>query len=222
MTEKNELRNIYKTRRNGMSRHDTAPLSARICAALIGSDLFLDAAYLYAYYPLGSEADVRLIAQTAWQEGKHVAFPKVCGEKMRYFEVTDFGQLAEGTFGVMEPVEEAGAVPVDWRVESAASPLLVLVPGIAFDMAGNRMGYGKGYYDRHFADCAGPQSTSDAAGRGKADSADTASRNGTDAAVILVGVAYASQVAERRLPAEAHDLVVSYLVTEEGIFRVGE
>ncbi len=194
MDEKREFRNIYRTRRNGMSHSELVPLSEQICANLTGSDLFCCADSIYAYYPLGNEADVRPVAKTAWLQGKRVAFPKVFGDEMRYFEVEDFGQLAEGSFGVMEPEQECGAAPVDWVGECA---LLVLVPGVAFDRNGNRMGFGKGYYDRHFK-----------------DSADIPG-------MTLVGVAYGMQIADL-LPTEEHDLAVPYIVTEEGIIAAAD
>ncbi len=204
-----------------MSLRDTEPLSARICSHILDSSLFRDAQYLYAYYSLGNEVNVRLVAQTAWQEGKRVAFPKVIGEDMRFFEVTDFGQFAEGAFGIMEPLEAAGAEEVDWMREgeeasgrvpdrapgrALGSNLLVLVPGVAFDREGNRMGRGKGYYDRYFEDFTG--------------SPDGGAQINSTRSITLLGVAYEPQIADH-LPAEPHDLVVPYLVTEEGIIRIG-
>ncbi|MCC8065802.1 MAG: 5-formyltetrahydrofolate cyclo-ligase [Lachnospiraceae bacterium] len=189
MTEKQNVRDHYKQLRNEMSQGQVETLSLKICEHLISSDLFLQAEYLYAYAPLGNEVDIRPVVEAAWQQGKQVAFPKVFGEEMRYFEVTSFSQLKEGTFHVMEPEESAGAAPVDWRGERG---LLVLVPGVAFDRKGNRMGYGKGYYDRHFADLDTSQGES------------------------FTGVAYELQIAER-LPTEDFDLSVTSLVTELGM-----
>ncbi len=214
MEEKQEYRKIYKTLRSGMTRHDVDSLSARICSHILESGLYSFAQYIYAYYPLDCEADVRLVAQTAWQDGKHVAFPKVSGDEMDFFEVTDFGQLAEGTYGILEPAE--GCMPVNWLKEGRdpsgrepESSLLVLIPGVAFDWQGTRMGRGKGYYDRYFADLKGlNDSMSDNNLRGA--SVDAPLR------VNLLGVAYACQIADR-LPAERHDLRVSYVVTERGI-----
>ena len=101
---------------------------------------------------------------------------------MRYFEISSFSELEEGTFHVMEPVEMH---PVDW--ENA----LVLVPGVAFDRQCNRMGYGKGYYDRFF--------------EGKPD-------------CVKLGVAYELQVSDQ-LPAEENDLPMEYLVTEKEMWK---
>ncbi len=204
-----------------MSRRDVDSESAQICGHILDSEMYRGAQYIYAYYPLGNEVDVRLVAQTAWQEGKHVAFPKVFGDDMRFFEVTDFGQLAEGAFGVMEPDEDAGAIPVDWMSETGGnsilpgrepkSRLLVLVPGIAFDMQGNRMGHGKGYYDRYFAQLTGSDDSTSGNNSLRGASVDAPRR------VSLLGVAYSCQIAER-LPAEKYDLTVPCLVMEKGIF----
>lgn len=120
--------------------------------------------------------------------GKRVAFPKVFGEEMRFYEVSSFVEFTEGTFGVKEPPEEN---PVDWRCGRNA---LVLTPGVAFDRSGNRMGFGKGYYDRHFSgahDC------------------------------VMLGVAYELQVTDR-LPAGRFDVPLPWLVTEDGIHHTEE
>ncbi len=198
--EKESVRNAYREKRDEMDRGQAETLSSNICAHLTVSDLFAQAEYIYAYAPLGNEADIRPAVETAWHQGKRVAFPKVFGEEMRFFEVTDFAQLEEGAFGIMEPSEAAGAEPVDWRApesrcggkgsDAPAEMLLVLVPGVAFDHSGHRLGFGKGYYDRHFAASGG--------------------------AVTLLGVAYAFQIAEA-LPTELHDLRVSHLLTEGGL-----
>jgi len=186
MANKKEVRSLYKERRNGMLPGQVEDLSARICQNILRSRLFDSARFLYAYYPLGNEADVRPVIQEAWRQGKRVAFPKVFGNKMRFFEVTGFEQLSEGTFGVMEPCEEK---PADWR---SGKKLLVLTPGVAFDYQGNRMGFGKGYYDRHFS--------------GKRD-------------YMMLGVSYELQIAEQ-IPTGDFDVPMKWIVTENGLTEV--
>ncbi|MCC8017558.1 MAG: 5-formyltetrahydrofolate cyclo-ligase [Lachnospiraceae bacterium] len=192
MTQKQEMRKKYRTLRNDMDRDSAERLSARICRRISESPLFKNAKYIYAYYPLGNEADIRPVVEEAWRKGKCVAFPKVFGEELRFFEVEDFAQLSEGAFGVMEPSEDGETdssdgpsrpVPVDWRGEEA----LVLTPGVAFDRKGNRMGFGKGYYDRHFAG---------------------------DNRCVMMGVAYELQIADQ-LPADPFDVVMSCIMTEQ-------
>ena len=116
-------------------------MSKPVCEHILTSNFYCQSQYIYAYYPLGNEVDIRPVIEKAWKDGKHVAFPKVFGKQMTYFEVSGFEQLHPGTFHVMEPEE---TLPVEWE------KALVLTPGVAFDRDRNRMGYGGGYYDRYF------------------------------------------------------------------------
>lgn len=180
--EKREIRKKYKTARHQMEQRQVSALSQEICKHIIESSIFQSAGHIFAYYPLGNEADVRPVVKAAWRMGKHVAFPKVFGDVMRYFEISDFSQLHPGTFGVMEPEETC---PVDWN------HALVLTPGVAFDQKGNRMGFGKGYYDKYlakFPEC------------------------------ITIGVSYGLQLAEQ-IPVEVTDIPLDYMVTETGMWK---
>ena len=163
-----------------MAPEQALSLSAGICEIIKNSEYYKQARQIYAYCPLGNEADICPLIEEAWRSGKQVAFPKVFGKEMRYFEMRDFAQLAKGAFGVMEPPE---TIPADWP------DALVLVPGVAFDRAKNRMGYGGGYYDRYFAE---------------------------KESHILLGVAYAFQIAEY-IPTEATDRRMDAVATERGI-----
>ena len=80
------------------------------------------------------------ILEQALRDGKQVAVPKVYGEEMRFICLTDLTRVEKGYAGIPEPVADE---PV------AQDPkALVLMPGLAFDPQGNRMGYGGGFYDK--------------------------------------------------------------------------
>ncbi len=181
MTAKQQIRKKYKTLRNEMSSKEVRGKSDQICKNIIFSELFQNAEKILAYAPLGNEVDIRPVIEEGWKQKKKIAFPKVFGDAMKYFEINDFSELEEGTFHVMEPKEDH---LIDW------SDALVLVPGVAFDRKKNRMGYGKGYYDRFFEGKTG---------------------------CIELGVAYELQVAEQ-LPTEENDLPMEYLVTEKNLW----
>lgn len=183
INSKKEIRKKYKTMRDQMDQREVRTLSERICEHIINLDDFSKAEYIYAYYPLGNEADIRAAVEEAWRLGKRVAFPKVFGDEMRFFEIDDFSHLHPGTFGVMEPEENQ---PADWQ------QVLILVPGVAFDMTGNRMGFGKGYYDRYLEQM--PEA-------------------------VTVGIAYGLQIAEY-IPTEPTDVRLNYVVTEEDIRKI--
>ena len=93
------------------------------------------------YHPLWDEVDTRPLIQHALSGGKRVILPTVHGDDIVTVEVTAATEWREGDFGILEPV----APPYDGTID------LVVVPGVAFDSNGGRLGRGRGYYDRFLA-----------------------------------------------------------------------
>ena len=83
-----------------------------------------------------------MLAQ-ALRDGKKVAVPKVYGDTMRFVYLEDLSCVAEGYAGIPEPIADE---PVAFDTKA-----LVLMPGLAFDRAGHRIGYGGGFYDKFLA-----------------------------------------------------------------------
>ena len=99
---------------------------------------------ILAYWPLPDEVDIRPLIDQLVAEGKTVVLPKVTGdETMELRRYTSRADLQEGAFHIMEPI---GEVFEDYYKIDVA-----LIPGMAFDAAGHRLGRGKGYYDRFLA-----------------------------------------------------------------------
>jgi 5-formyltetrahydrofolate cyclo-ligase len=151
--------------------------------------LVLPAAALVAgYWPVRDEIDVRGLLGVLIDDGHAVALPVVAGpERLLAFRRWRPGDaLAAGAFGLSEPQPQAPAV----------TPQALIVPLLAFDRAGYRLGYGRGYYDRTLQAlrAAGP--------------------------VLAVGVAFAAQeVAE--LPRDGFDQRLDWIVTERGARAFG-
>lgn len=103
----------------------------------------LKAQTILVYAANKNEVDLTWFVNQMWQMGKQVAFPLCRGESMDFFEVTSYDQLESGAFGILEP--KGLKQPI---VPNAST--LVCVPGIAFSDDGNRIGMGRGYYDRYF------------------------------------------------------------------------
>ena len=138
---KRKLRADMKRKRDGLNQEERKRWSDGICRNLQGQPAFRKAETVCFYYPLGSEANLLPLAQTALAFGKQVAFPRVDGSEMEFYHVFSLERFAQGPFHVMEPVGNEAV---------RGQEMLVFVPGLAFDENGSRMGYGKGYYDRYF------------------------------------------------------------------------
>ena len=177
--KKQELRKKAKEIRKGLSVGERKQAAQRIGSQLISWFEKSQISRVYCYYPLGNEADILELTKELLTKGIAIAFPKVFGEDMVFYEIHDFEKdFAEGSFHIMEPCTEE---TVDW------SDACVLVPGLGFDLVGNRLGYGKGYYDRYFSNHEYQK---------------------------LIGVAYEASVFEQ-LPSQGRDLKMDLLCTEE-------
>lgn len=138
------LRAHHRAVRDVMTAEDAARKSGAICDRILASKPYRDAGIIYAYYPLGSEADCRAVIRRGLADKKIIALPRVGRDlQMEFYRIESLWDVAEGSFHVMEPTEEC---PLLREREG-----LVLVPGLVFDRTGNRYGYGKGYYDRYLA-----------------------------------------------------------------------
>jgi 5-formyltetrahydrofolate cyclo-ligase len=124
-------------RRDSLSAKERERLGRLAQEHVIATGRFQSAKVVGAYFATGSEVRTGLIIDAAKRLGKTVTLPRVEGDMITFYEFSSETDLAEGRFGIMEP-----------RPLSLARPDLVIVPGIAFDAKGCRIGYGKGYYDR--------------------------------------------------------------------------
>jgi len=139
---KPELRRFIRTQKKQYSAAELAAKSEEICNMVLASACWQEASTLLLYYPLKDEVDVRPLITEAFNGGKQVLLP-VCKEddlELRLYEGEP--SLSVGAFGIMEPTGPLFAI------EDYPEIQLALIPGMAFDKAGHRLGRGKGYYDR--------------------------------------------------------------------------
>ena len=146
---KRALRAYYKQVRHELGEGRRAAADAGIEANMLTLPAFVDAEVLLAYLDFGSEVRTRGIIQAAWDAGKVVALPWcVPGtHEMRWYRVTSFEALVRSKLGVQEPVPDAA----NEQPISTGRHMLALVPGLTFDAAGYRLGYGGGFYDTFLA-----------------------------------------------------------------------
>ena len=173
---------------------DARRKSERIAVHLLASPLFSNARTVLAYATTRSEVQTLAILEKAISHpAKTLSLPRVTDPAalaMDAYRVTSLRDLVPGSFGIPEPVPARAALVEPGTID------LVLVPGLAFDRSGHRLGYGKGFYDVYLKRLR------------------KSSQNSSKA--IAVGVCFAFQLAAL-VPADAHDVAVDYVVTEDGL-----
>ncbi|WP_321365564.1 5-formyltetrahydrofolate cyclo-ligase [uncultured Desulfuromusa sp.] len=154
-------------------------LSQQVQQQLLRSDCFVQAKTIALYSPINNEVATEKIFAAAQRRDKKIYYPRVNGDELEFFEVFAAADLSPGCFGVAEPVAGEG-ISVDTLD-------LIVVPGIAFDLRGHRLGYGRGYYDRQLEK--------------------------TSVKTVTVGLSFEAQVLTL-LPAEVHDRPLDFIATE--------
>ena len=142
--DKKALRREIGAKKRALSAAEVEARSAVLAEKLYATDQYRQARALYAYLSFNQEVRTGPIIERAWADGKRVAVPKVVGGSMVFIWIDSFDNLApQGAYQIMEPVGD-GPVADD-------KTALMLMPGLAFDPQGHRVGYGGGYYDRYLA-----------------------------------------------------------------------
>ncbi|MHA6480586.1 5-formyltetrahydrofolate cyclo-ligase [Paenibacillus sp. strain BS8-2] len=191
---KSELRAHYTERRNAIDAENRLAWSreaSRYVAELAESQQMKS---IMAYVAFRSELDLGELIRSCWQCGIDIIVPRCtfADRGMTLHQINSFDQLRSGAYGIMEP--DPSLAP---QLEDTWVPELILVPGLAFDKKGGRMGYGGGYYDRYWE---------------RLESLG----NNENKRPIWLGVSFESQIQEY-VPCEAHDLVLDGVVTERGV-----
>lgn len=138
MLSKKELRLKLIHKRKSISSHEVIEKSSNICEQIINHKKYIQAEVIYLYAAVNNEVSLDLLAKTAIAHNKTIAYPKVNGDYMSFYSVTSPDELVNGYRNILEP----------GITYPAPEPDLIIVPGVAFDTNGYRLGYGGGFYDR--------------------------------------------------------------------------
>jgi 5-formyltetrahydrofolate cyclo-ligase len=182
---KRELRAAALARRRVLSEDEVVALGTAIQERLLGLEQFRTARLVHCYVGVKfNEVRTEQILRETLRSGRRLAVPRVEGDQLAHHQIASLDELRTVAFGLLEP--DPSAPKVDPKEID-----LVVVPGLAFDLAGNRLGFGKGYYDRFLSGVAA-----------------------TKAALL-----YDCQIVES-VPAGPRDVPVDLLVTEQATRKV--
>ncbi len=185
---KAQLRSDCRAKRSALPPDEKKVIDSEICRRISALPEFRRAKKVFLYVPLKSEVDVIPLAKICRREGKILAFPVTdpVSNSLTFREFRRGDKLISGAYGIKEP-------PIDSPLCTPDKSTLCVLPALAYDRTGNRLGQGKGCYDRFLS-----------------------SFDGVSLGIIP------SELLLESLPHEEHDKPVSLLVTEKGILRFGE
>jgi 5-formyltetrahydrofolate cyclo-ligase len=142
--EKNRIRKLMLERRNRISTTEIYKRSRLIQLHVLNSQQFLNSGTVGVYFPKGTEVRTEEIIRKGTEIGKKVVLPRVESQEMEFYQLLGKSfqddNLIMGKFGIKEPIKTGK--PIN-KID------LLIVPGIAFDNEGSRIGYGQGYFDRY-------------------------------------------------------------------------
>lgn len=187
MEEKKTIRKKVLTQLKEIQKPEYEQLSYEIASKLYETDEWKQATTIGITISRPPEVDTYQMIRRAWQEKKRVVVPKCYPEtkEMIFYELTRFDELESVYYGLYEPmVEKTKSI-------NKEEISLLLVPGVAYDRRGYRIGFGGGYYDRFLTDFKG----------------------------TTISLAFHLQLFDD-LPHEEHDIPVGKIITEQGSVHV--
>ena len=140
---KQELRRSIRQQKRAITEAEIVARSAKLGELFAASEAYKTAKTIYGYLPYNQEVRTVPMLERALKDGKRVAVPKCYGEEMRFIYLDDLTKVEKGYAGIPEPIADE---PV-----ADDETALVLMPGLAFDPKGHRIGYGGGFYDKFLA-----------------------------------------------------------------------
>lgn len=185
-TNKSGLRKEKLTLRKNLSENERIEKSLSITDRLLGIPEFDKCKNVLIYASYNNEVETDRVVLKAMLKGKNIYMPKVNGDEMEFYRVFSLDELAAGAFGIREPYD------IEHLKYDGVPETVCILPMAVFDNEGNRIGYGKGYYDKYL------------------------SRINVD---YMIGLAFECQRSEVVIDTDKHDRKLHIAVTEANTYR---
>jgi 5-formyltetrahydrofolate cyclo-ligase len=187
MDTKGEIRRRMRERRRDVGQQERRAAGLAICGRVTGNplNLLLRAWRVCLYLSTRHEIPTRYIARAVWEAGREVCVPAWSASERAYrlYAIDPRMRLVTGHCGIREPAVRIPVAP--WEVEA------FVLPGLAFDIRGGRLGYGAGHYDAILSKAA--------------------------RTALKIAVCYDWQVLDEPLPQEPHDVAMDWIVTDRRV-----
>jgi 5-formyltetrahydrofolate cyclo-ligase len=175
-----QMRKVLKEIRKSIPQDKKHKADIEIISRFLMTKEYSDAELVLCYVSQKDEIDTTTLIYSALANGKKVGVPKCCGDMIDFYYIDSLDDLVVGSYGILEP-----DVKKCKRINNFTNSVLV-APGLGFSPDGNRIGYGKGYYDRFLANYKG----------------------------TVVGLSYYNLV-KLNIPTEETDCKINILITEK-------
>lgn len=185
---KQEYREKMSTLRYGLKQAQVTVRSQKVTEKFFSLPGSEDYSHYLVYLPINNEVDTRLLLSRLFSLDKNVYVPRCHSHiqgRMDYFRISNFSDLRQGYCGIDEPCPESSALFLN------QAEAMCILPGLAFDRKGFRLGYGRGYFDRYLKFLDGPMP-------------------------VLTGFAYDFQIVDF-LPVDEWDIPVHMVITDKEI-----
>ncbi len=179
--QKAALRKHLLEKRDAISAEFRDMSSNKIHQNLKQVDSFINSQNIACYFPIGSEIDTHNIMLGVLEQDKKMLLPKITENNMEFYIVPDLEKLEKGRFDIMEPKDSC---------KKAGNIDCILIPTIGISKSGDRLGYGRGYYDKFLSS--------------------------TNA--VKISLTYSKQIV-KFVPSESHDIKIDLIITEDEIIK---
>ena len=175
--QKQLIRSDISAHKKRLSSQVLSELSQKICYRLVQTEVFQNAKCIAMYYGMDDEVQTSGFIEE-WSDKKRIALPVIHGNDINFHAFTGAENLTKGIFEIQEPM--SGDLIPHEDID------LFIIPGVAFDRNCNRLGRGKGYYDRYLTGISKP----------------------------TIGICFDFQLIDT-IPAETHDIKMAMIITEK-------